>query len=207
MSAAAESRPTPYAVLARGVLRERVLDAVGELLRTRPWAQLRMAEVAERSGVSRQTLYNAFGSRQELAQAYISRETDRFLAVVDVAVRQHAAEPREALAAALETFLAAAADHPLVGAITSTEGGEELLPLITTRGGPVIDHAAEHLTEVLVDTWPTLRRVDAAPVADALVRLAISHAALPSGEPAQTARAIARILGPSVDGLLGLRRG
>ena len=195
--------PPPYAELARGLLRERVLDAVGGLLQDRPWAQVAMAEVAERGGVSRQTLYNTFGSRQELAQAYVDREADRFLTAVDAAVREHAAEPQRALAAALEIFLAAAGEHPLVRALTSADGSEELLPLFTTRGGPLVDRVTDHLTELFLVVWPGVRRADTAPFADALVRLAISYAALPSGDPADTAHAVAALLGPRIDELLG----
>jgi hypothetical protein len=120
-----------------------------------------------------------------------------------VAVRGHEAEPRQALAAALEIFLIAAGRHPLVRAIISTEGGEELLPLVTTRGGPLLERATGHLADLLVDTWPRLRLAQAAPIADALVRLAISYAALPAGEPAATAATIAEILGPSIDQAVG----
>ena len=195
--------PKPYSELARGLLRERVLEAVGELLADRPWPKVSMAAVAAHVGVSRQTLYNTFGSRDELAQAYVEREADRFLAGVDVAVREHAADPREALGAALAIFLGAADRHPLVRAVTSAEGGEELLPLVTTRGGPLIEHVTEHLTRLMVETWPRLRRTDTAPIADALVRLAISYAALPAGDPIGTASTIAALLSPSVDELLG----
>jgi AcrR family transcriptional regulator len=203
VSAAAESRPIPYAELARGVLREQVLDAVGELLRDRPWTQVTMAEVAARGGVSRQTLYNTFGSREELARSYVDREADRFIVAVDAAVRAHAPDPRAALAAALEIFLAAAGEHPLARAIVATDGSEELLPLLTTRGGPLVGRVTSHLTDVILESWRGLDRADAAPLADALVRLAISHAALPSGDPAATASAIARLLGPRIDELLG----
>jgi AcrR family transcriptional regulator len=203
MSAAADPNSIPYAEFTRGLLHDRLLDAVGELLRDRAWSRVTIAEVAQRAGVSRQTVYNAFGSRQELARAYVGREADRFLTAVDAAVRDHASEPRTALAAALEIFLAAAGAHPLVRAITATDGGEELLPLVTTRGGPLIDRVTEHLTELLLGTWTVLRREDAAPVADALVRLAISYAALPAGGAADTARAVAQILGPRIDELLG----
>jgi hypothetical protein len=61
----------------------------------------------------------------------------------------------------------------------------------------------DRLTKLFLETWPRLRRDDAEPVADALVRLAISHAALPSGDPAHTAQDIARLLGPRVDQLVG----
>jgi hypothetical protein len=138
-----------------------------------------------------------------LAQAYVVREADRFLGAVDAAVREHAAAPRAALEAALAIFLSAAGEHPLVRAITSTDGGEELLPLVTTRGGPLLERVTDHLTDLLLETWPQLRRGDAAPVADALVRLAISYAALPLGDPGDTGSTIARILGPRIDELLG----
>jgi AcrR family transcriptional regulator len=204
-AAAAGTEPVvvPLAAVTRGLVRDRVLDAVGELLQDRTWAQVTMSDVADRAGVSRQTLYNSFGSRLSLAQAYVEREADRFLAAVDVAVRGHEAEPRQALAAALEIFLIAAGRHPLVRAIISTEGGEELLPLVTTRGGPLLERATGHLADLLVDTWPRLRPPQAAPIADALVRLAISYAALPAGEPAATAATIAEILGPSIDQAVG----
>jgi AcrR family transcriptional regulator len=203
VNATVGSDRTPYAKLSRRLLRDHVLDAVGELLSDRPWVSVTMAAVSERAGVSRQTLYNAFGTRNELAQAYVGREANRFLAAVDVAVREHAAEPREALEAALNVFLAAAGEHPLVRAITSTEGSEELLRLVTTRGGPLVHLATEHLAELLVQTWPRLKPVDAVPVGDALVRLAISYAALPAGEPAETAKIVARLLEPCVRELLG----
>ena len=71
------SRP-PYAVAARELLRETVLDATDALLRERPWAEVTLAEVAKEAGISRQTIYNEFGSRTALAQAYVLREGDRF---------------------------------------------------------------------------------------------------------------------------------
>jgi AcrR family transcriptional regulator len=162
-----------------------------------------MADIAVRAGVSRQTLYNSFGSRSELAQAYVMREAEEFLAAVDDAVSANADDPQAALRSALEVFLSSTASHPLVGAITSTGGGEELLALVTTRGGPLMELVTSRLADLLVETWPQLSRADAELVADLLVRLAISYAALPSGTASETANAIARILAPSVDELLG----
>lgn len=205
MSPPPDSLAAPLAELTRSLVRERVLDAVGDLLRDRVWAQVTMADVAQRAGMSRQTLYNAFGSRVHLAQAYLAREADLFLQAVDIAVRQRATEPRNALAGALEVFLTTAADHPLVRAITTGDGGEELLPLVTTRGGPLLERATNHLTDLLIDTWPGLNPDEARPMADALVRLAISYAALPAGTPAATAAAVAHILGPSIDAAVDRR--
>jgi AcrR family transcriptional regulator len=201
MSTSASVRPT-FAEASRALLRETVLDAVGELLSDRVWAEVTMAQVAAQAGVSRQTLYNAFGTRQELAQAYVIREADRFLVAVQEAVRADGHDPRAAVASALEIFLSAAATHPLVRAIASAEEGDQLLALVTTRGGPVLDRVTEGLAAVIAENWPRLARAETKLVADTLVRLAISHAALPSGSPKQTAASVARILGPYMDQLL-----
>ncbi|MES2075897.1 MAG: TetR/AcrR family transcriptional regulator, partial [Pseudomonadota bacterium] len=55
-------------------------------------------ELARLTGISRQTLYNEFGSRHDFAQAYVLREVEGFLLSVDGAVRAHPDEPRRALA-------------------------------------------------------------------------------------------------------------
>ena len=161
-----------------------------------------MAEVALAAGVSRQTLYNAFGSRQDMAQAYVIREGDRFVAAVESAIRDAAPDAREALRAAVEIFLTAAETHPLIRAIVASDSGDELLPLLTTRGGPLVGEVTDRLSEILVENWPGLPRREASVIADCLARLAISHAALPADRPGRTAESIARVLGPYLDGLL-----
>jgi AcrR family transcriptional regulator len=198
----AAARPT-FAESSRELLRETVLDVVGELAAERAWSEVTMSDVAERAGVSRQTLYNAFGSRQDLAQAYVLREAVRFQRAVSAAIRTHAPDAREALEAALEIFLSAAATHPVIRAVVASESGDDLLPLFTTRGGPLVAEVTDDLATTLVETWPGLRRRDAELVSDCLVRLAISHAALPTATPSEAAAGLARILGPFVDELVG----
>jgi AcrR family transcriptional regulator len=186
-------------VAAETPARERLLDAVSDLLADRTWAEVRMADVAERAGVSRQTVYNSFGAREGLAQAYVSREAQGFLAAVEMLIRGNAADPVRALSSALELFLAAAETHPLVRAISSGDGGDELLALVTTRGGPVLDPLSERLARIIGETWPAADPDAARLTADTLVRLAISHAALPGGPPADTAASVARILAPFIE--------
>ena len=73
---AAPPRRQPYPVAARELLRSSLLDAACEELRQRRWSDVTMAEVALAAGVSRQTLYKEFGSREEFAQALVLREAD-----------------------------------------------------------------------------------------------------------------------------------
>src|ERR1700689_5972481 len=73
----------PYPIAARDLLRNTLLDAALEELHQRGWAQITMADIAHTAGVSRQTLYKEFGSRDEFAQALAQREAERFLAAVE----------------------------------------------------------------------------------------------------------------------------
>jgi AcrR family transcriptional regulator len=191
-------RPT-YAEAARALLRDTLLDAAGDLMRERGWAETTMAEVATAAGVSRQTLYHEFGSRNEFAQAYVLRETGRFVASVETAVSSRTGDPGAALVAAFEVFLAAAAGHPLIRAIVSGDGNDGLLALVTIQGGPVLELATERLAALVTSSWPQVDAVRARLVADCLVRLAISHAALPGGPPESSAAAVGEVLGPYLE--------
>ena len=73
-----------------------------------------MSDVAGAAGVSRQTLYKEFGSRDEFAQAFVIHVGERFLGDVDAAVREHLDDPRAAINAALETFLRTAGEDSVV---------------------------------------------------------------------------------------------
>ena len=194
--------PRPkYAEVTRGLLRDSVLDALGELLAANAWSDVTMAEVATRAGVSRQTLYNAFGSREELGQAYLMREAERFLAAIEDAVASNVDDPRRALVSAAELFLSLVSTHPMVRAI-STQEGEQLVAMATTRGGALLSGMTERLSELILDNWPGVEPGGARLLSGTLVRLAISHAVLPTADPEHTATEISRILGPYIDELL-----
>ena len=201
MAPAADQR-VPYAVAARELLRTTLLDAARHELRERRWADVTMAEVARAAGVSRQTLYKEFRSREEFAQAFVLREGDRFLAAVEDAVRAHADDPARALEDAFDVFLTAAADDPLVRAVVFETGEDSLLPLVTTQGQPVVERAAERLAGVILECWPVVPRDDADLLAEALVRLGISYAALPKGPATMTAASVRRLLGPYLERVL-----
>jgi AcrR family transcriptional regulator len=201
----AVKRRVPYAEAARVLLRDTLLDAARELLRDYEWADLKMADIASAAGVSRQTLYKEFGSRQAFAQAYILREADEFLAAVESAMVAHREDPRRALGAAVEVFLTAAAEEPLIKAIVAGDNSDGLLALVTNQAGPVLHGATERLAAFLIEQWPHADADALVLVAKYLVRLAISHAASPDGTPAETALAMSAVLGPYLDQVVGAR--
>jgi AcrR family transcriptional regulator len=182
---------------------ERLLDATGLVLGRVGWRAVTIAAVARAAGVSRQTLYKRFGSRTELAQAYVLREAARLVTRVETAITTNADDPRHAISAAFDVFLSAAAGNPLVRAITTDPGADELLELVTTRGGPVLAAATDRLSAVMQASWPELAGADADLMADVVVRLAISAAALPDGRVTLTGASLSEVLGPFADQALG----
>jgi AcrR family transcriptional regulator len=187
----------PYAVAARELLRDTLCDAARHELERRAWRDVTMGDVAATAGVSRQTLYKEFGSREGFAQAFVLREAERFLDAVEGALDAHLDDPRAALTAAFGTFLDAAAEDPLVSA--AIRGGGEMLPFVTTHGGALVLGAAERLGAAILVRWPTAPPRDAALLAECLVRLAISYTTLPLDPAGMTAASLAELLGPFID--------
>jgi AcrR family transcriptional regulator len=197
---------TPYREAARELLRDSLFDAARALLADRPWAQISMAEVARAAGVSRQTLYAQFGSRDEFAQQFVIREGARFLDDVEGAIHGHLDDPTQAMRAGLQSFLASAADDPLVRLLLADDGTGGMLPLVTTRSRPVLEWAGARLSEAIAAAWPVVGERDARLLADTFVRLALSYVTLPpQADPAATAEAAATLLGPYVERTLAIR--
>jgi AcrR family transcriptional regulator len=192
----------PFADAARSLLRRTVVGAVDELVRARGWAATTMADVAKAAGVSRQTLYNEFGSRQALVEEYVSSEIETLLVDVEAEVRADAADPRMAVRKAFALFLRLASDEPIVRIIAADAEGGELIRLLTTVGRSI---ALTRVTALITEVWPQASPEDAEVVAESLVRLAISHALFPTADPQATAESVTRMIGPFVDEALGVR--
>jgi len=189
--------PTPYAVAARELLRDTLFDGARRELEHRGWSEVTMADVARAAGVSRQTLYNEFGSRDEFAQAFVLREAAGFVAAIEGTLDANREDPKAALTAAFGLFLTAAAEDPLIRAAIA--GAGEMLPFVTTQGRPLVAGAAERLCAAILVRWPEASAHDAALLAECLVRLAISYATLPVGSAGMTASSITELLGPYID--------
>ncbi|MEU5308634.1 helix-turn-helix domain-containing protein [Streptomyces sp. NPDC021562] len=114
--------------------RESLLDAAYAALTRRPWTAVRMVDVAAAAGVSRQTLYNEFGSKEGLARALVRREADGYLAGVERALGSHTGMP-ERLTATAEWTAVAARESVLVRAML-TGCWSERLPVPTLSAVP-----------------------------------------------------------------------
>lgn len=197
---------TPYPEAAKALLRETLFGAARDELQHRAWSEITMSDVAGTAGVSRQTLYKEFGTRDEFGQAFVIHEGERFLDAVDAAVLEHRDDPRAAVGAALETFLRTAGEDPLVRIMLSDDGTGGMLPFVTTQGMPVVQWATARLTATIEAGWPEAPAAKVALLAESLVRLAISYITAPGGPPEKTATQAGELLGPFIDDALGTNR-
>ncbi|MCX5385546.1 TetR/AcrR family transcriptional regulator [Streptomyces sp. NBC_00083] len=116
--------------------RESLLDAALSALAGLPWPAVRMVDVAAVAGVSRQTLYNEFGSKEGLARALVRREADVYLRGVDRALALRSA-PAERLVDVAEWTLGAARSSALVRALLTGAWSARLPAPSVRTGAPV----------------------------------------------------------------------
>jgi AcrR family transcriptional regulator len=183
-----------------GSTRTALLDAARAAALAGDWQRTRMQDVALDAGVSRQTLYNEFGSKDALAQALAVRETEVFLDGIDAAVTlADPQRPSEAVLAAVTYTLQTVAGDPLVKAILIDDGG--LLPLLTTRGEPVIAVARNRMVSTITERFPALRRAEVHVAAETVTRLVLSYLVLPSDGPDAAPAAVAARIAHLIDRL------
>lgn len=174
-------------------LRDSLLDAAAELVVAHGYRRMRMQDVADAAGVSRQTVYNEFGDKWGLAQALIIRDNESYLDGVDEALRRHD-DLHSAVAAAAYFTLERARHDPLSRAVITGTANAELLPLLTTQAEPVLFEARSRIVRHALARWPHLDPEALTEIVDAGVRLTLSHTTLPAEPPEQVAQMIARLL-------------
>src|SRR3954468_19715785 len=165
--------------------RDALLDAAYDAAVSGDWTRTRMADVALAAGVSRQTLYNEFGSKDALAQAMAMREIEQFIEGTERALDEtHPDDPIQAVGAAALYTLQQAADNPLLKAAL-IDDTSALLSFLTTRGEPAIAAARASFERYYSTHWPSLPNDAIALVAETIVRLTISYLTVPYDGPAE----------------------
>ncbi|MFE0426203.1 TetR/AcrR family transcriptional regulator [Streptomyces sp. NPDC058953] len=162
------------------IARESLLNAALRALDQRPWSAVRMVDVAASAGVSRQTLYNEFGSKDGLARALVRKEADAYLHGVDRLFSERTGSERtgpaavERLVALAEWTVAQARARPLLRALLTGCWGERL-PEPRSAGRDTSPAGA-----------PAQRRADAGPPAPADVAAAVRDRSLAALERSRT---------------------
>jgi len=196
--------PTPSSLQERGrarlraEMRDLALDAARTTTVARGWGAVRMGAVAAEIGTSRQSLHAEFGTKDDLGQALVARETGLLLAGIAARMDEHPGDLPAAVEAGARFGLEAVAVDPLLQAALAggqargaTNHDTALLPLLTSRSAPLLGDGVE-----LVAAWvhrhaPGLDPQVAPVLVESLVRLVVSHAVAPTSTPADAARALA----------------
>jgi AcrR family transcriptional regulator len=162
---------------------ERILVAAAEMTAEVGWSGVTMSALAARVGVSRQTVYNEWGSRDRLAEAMVLRELGAFLDEVDAGFDAHPTDLEAGVAEAIGRVLALAETNPLLRSIvTATHGAEtELVPLLTTRADVVIAVASDRVRTRL-GAYPGIDMQHLDATVDVTVRTVLSHVMQPGSE-------------------------
>ena len=183
------------AAAAAPTMRERIVEAAVALTTEVGWARVTMATIADRVGVSRQTVYNEVGTKPGLAEAMILHELDRFLGVVSEAFDRHPADLVAAIREASRDVLVLAQDNLLLHAVVSaTHGADtELLPLLTTHAESLLAAAKIVIADRIEPYRLGLDDEHLEAAIDMVVRVVLSHVMQPSGPPEHTASDIAWI--------------
>jgi AcrR family transcriptional regulator len=195
----AHVKRVPYAEASRALLRDSVLDAMRELLGSSDWSAITLADVARAAGISRQTIYNEFGSRQGLAQGYALRLADRLVNAVEDAIYANVGDVYAAFLQGFRSFFSESAADPLVISLLSGVAKPDLLQIITTDSGPIIMHCSARLTSSFMNSWMRASEEDSGMLARAIVRLAMSYVSMPPEADHDVAVDLARLMTPAAE--------
>ncbi|MGO3328548.1 TetR/AcrR family transcriptional regulator [Gordonia sp. (in: high G+C Gram-positive bacteria)] len=197
MSTPIRDRPS-YASASKQLLRNTLLDGLRELLLENDWARVTMSDVAQFAGVSRQTVYNEFSSRNGLAQAYALRLVEQFTAEITAAVESTRGDVEGAFTVGFAGFFASAADDPMIASLVSGEAKPDLLKLITTDSAPLIEAATANLDTLLQQSWIAMSAEASGRIARTITRMALSYVAMPPEADFDVAADLARVMTPAI---------
>jgi AcrR family transcriptional regulator len=202
--------------------RESLLDAALAALAEQPWGDIRMVDVAVTAGVSRQTLYNEFGSKEGIAQALARREADDFLAGVERALSAtggsgadagaggSGADAGDRFAAATAWMLRTARLNPLVHAALTGCRGERLPAAVITlpvqrrprarredqplTSAEIIAGVRSRAALTLEHALPGYHPADIAWACECAVRLGLSYVTAPAPTDEEACLQVARLV-------------
>lgn len=171
--------------------RERLMDAAYAEILAGHWGERRMIDIATLAGVSRQTLYNVFGSKEGLLQTVVVREVNTLLDTVERVLETDGHTPAHAVSRTTRMVLLSARDNPLLRAVVT--GDDELLPVLTTRSEPLMGALGNRISSALREHCPETGPGVTDVVADVTVRLIVSYSLQPI-DPDQAARRIEMVV-------------
>ncbi|MFT3661713.1 MAG: TetR family transcriptional regulator [Gordonia sp. (in: high G+C Gram-positive bacteria)] len=188
---------TSFSDKTRALLHDVAMQATIELVRTSGWARTRMSDIAARTGISKPTLYKYFGTKDQLAHAYVDAEVDRIFQLGLEARDRNPDDPEVALREATATILSSLSESPLILAIlANNDASATVLPLVTQHGPRLLRRATDELSELVDEVYVGIDPADLRAYVDMYLRATISHAIMPTGSFDDSVDTIMRLVLP-----------
>ena len=182
----------------RSTTPDRILDAAFTATLDFGLSRLTVEDVAQRAGLSRQTVYRYFPSKDHLIVALVSREEEKFLDGVRAAFLEHDTL-ETAVRESVRFVLAYARAHPLLDRLLGPDEGM-FLPYVTTRAQPVIVRAREAMAALLLERAPDVDVESLRTILDGTTRALISYMLTQSDRSDDDiASAMARLLAATLE--------
>lgn len=170
-----------------------IVDAACEMSLEVGWSALTMGLLADRVGVSRQTIYNEMGSKGQLARLVVHEANARLLNLVGRVFDAVPGQASDEVPAGVRQLVGAIAADPLLTALVATVQGVdsgafpmahvEPQELVADLSDALDDALARNLSGVELDLTEAERSI----ASSALVRLVLCTVAQPGSSQAQAA--------------------
>ena len=166
------------------MLRTSILEAAKARANRVDWSQVRIADIAEDVGVSRQTIYNEFGSKDQLGQALFEHEMAIYTAGI-LETTKDSVDLGEAIRASVTWILAQTRANEMVqrtlrDARSGNTATETLLPLLTVNAHRIVLPARTALTDYFESRWPSGDLERTTLLVELVIRFVISFVIAPS---------------------------
>lgn len=186
--------------------RARILDAAVEEATRVGLERVTVEQVVRTSGLGRMTVYRRFARRDDLIEALVVREGERFLAAVAAGL-EGGVEPAERLAEGFVAAMRFAHDHPLLRRLAYADPGS-VTATVAANDALLLRMGSDFIVATVLGEDPTAPSRAAQRVADLFARLFLTYVALPPGDPNPgdegALRAFARdVLAPLAESALG----
>lgn len=177
----------------RDRVRQRVYDAFAALMSERSFDAVTMAQIAERAGIGRTTIYHHFPDKEAVVIAFASHETERYLADLRTAL-DTASDPVERLQVYLRHQLAAGQQFHM-------GLGVQLVGMLSPEAVQAIREHVVAVEDVLRGLLADGVRARVFEVEDPSATLSLVHACLAPRhvDPAQVERFVLRALAARAD--------
>jgi len=183
----------------------RILDAALSEAAAVGLQRITVEEVVRRAGVSRMTAYRRYPRRDDLVEALVRRETQRFLAAVADAIESVVAESNEGVAEAFVAAVSFAREHPM---LRRAGQPSSVQPTPVTDSVELLKMGSAFIANYIHGDAPGAPSQQVRWVADVFARLFFTYISMPPSDPdfgddAELRRFAHEVLTPMVERVVG----